>query len=234
MPVTLSTFSQGTITASGINTMFENIEKFINGGIEASDIQTDPKWVEERKIVRPNFFVTPSKKTQLVSSDVHERYIGNNLYTFVMTNDITEDFVPIPGLSATVYADLNQDESSTCFAVVHACFFCMEQEAKFADSNAGLDGTNTSRTEEQVENDDVLAATFALFVNGVEQTGTQRYLYWNYAGFAFKNHSIAAMIKLDRGMNNISVRVKAAPDGTYNFYQIMIRERNLNIEVIYR
>ena len=50
MPVTLSTFSQGTITASGINTMFENIEKFINGGIEASDIQTDPKWVEERKL----------------------------------------------------------------------------------------------------------------------------------------------------------------------------------------
>ena len=226
MPVTISTFTAGTLTASGINSMFESIEEFINGGITSSDIQSSSKWVEERKVVRPTFFITPSKKTQLVSSDVHERFTGN---------DITQDFTAIPGLSATVYADLNQDESSTCFAAVHCTFFCQEKEAIAGDANAGLaDGTDNSRTDLQVENADVLAATFALFVNGVEQTGTQRYLYWNYNGFAFKNHSIAAMITLNRGMNNISVRVKPEPDGTYDFYQIMIRERNMNIEVIYR
>ena len=236
MPVTISTFSNNTIlTASGINSMFESIEEFINGGITSSDIQSSSKWVEERKVVRPTFFITPSKKTQLVSSDVHERFTGNLLFTHIMTNDITQDFTAIPGLSATVYADLNQDESSTCFAAVHCTFFCQEKEAIAGDANAGVaDNTDNSRTDLQVENADVLAATFALSVNGVEQTGTQRYLYWNYNGFAFKNHSIAAMITLNRGMNNISVRVKPEPDGTYNFYQIMIRERNMNIEVIYR
>jgi hypothetical protein len=177
----------------------------------------------------------------LVSSDVHSRYVGNNQYTFVATDDIdNQDFIPIPGLSATIYADLNQDESSTCLAVVNACWFCLEKEAVGTSRNSGLDdGSTNSLTSTQVESDASLVATFALFVNGTEQESTRRYLYWNFDGFAFKNHSISDMVALNRGYNDVSIRVKPQIDSTTSpfdvgFYQILIRERNINIEVIYR
>ena len=237
MPISILPLASGTLTASAVNSIFQKLEDFINGGINKTDIDTSTKWCKERKIVRPEFYGSPAPKTLLTSSDLHVRYVGNNLYTFVMTNATTQDYVPIPGLSATIYADLNQDESSTCLGIVNACFFCLEKEALGTNRNSGLDdGSNNNLTHLQVETDDALAATFALFVNGSKVTGTERYLYWNYDGFAFKNHSISAMITLNRGMNDVSIRVKPAVDGSspFYFYQIMIRERNMHIEVIYR
>ena len=238
MPISILPLASGTLTASAVNSIFQKLEDFINGGIDSTDIDTSTKWCKERKVVRPEFYGSPAPKTLLASSDLHVRYVGDNLYTFVVTNDISgQDYLPIPGLSATIYADLNQEESSTCLGIVNACWFCLEKEALGTNRNSGLDdGTNNNLTHLQVENDDALAATFALYVNGVKQTGTERYLYWNYDGFAFKNHSVSAMITLNRGMNDISIRVKAEADGSspFYFYQIMIRERNMNIEVIYR
>ena len=212
------------------------MEKFINGGISSADIDTSTKWVKERQVVRPEFYGSPSPKTLLISSDLHVRHVGNNLYTFVITEDITKEYIPIPGLSATIYADLNQDEDKTCFAIVNACWFCLEKEAVGTSRNSGLDDDTplSGLTRDIVEHNNVLAATFALYVNGVKQAGTERYLYWNYDGFAFKNHSISAMISLNRGYNDVSVRLNPVPDGTYTFYQVMVRERNMNIEVIYR
>jgi hypothetical protein len=237
MPISIPTLTQGTLTASAVNSIFQKLEDYINGGIDKTDIDTSTKWCKERKIVRPEFYGSPAPKTLLTSSDLHVRYTGDNLYTFVMTNDITQDYVPIPGLSATIYADINQDEGSTCLGIVNACWFCLEKEAVGTSRNSGLDdNTTNSRTHLQVENDDALAATFALYVGETKQTGTERYLYWNYDGFAFKNHSVSAIIVLDRGMNDVSVRVKPAKNGSspFTFYQIMIRERNMHIEVIYR
>ena len=240
MPILIPTLQQGTIlTASAVNSIFQKLEDFINGGIDSTDIDTSTKWCKERKVVRPEFYGSPAPKTLLASSDLHVRYVGNNLYTFVITNDIAQDYIAIPGLSATVYADLNQDESSTCVAIVNACFFCLEKEAKSADRNSGLVHSTSAPTitnPDQIEHDDALAATFALYVNGSKVTGTERYLYWNYDGFAFKNHSISAMITLNRGMNDVSVRVKPAKNGSspFYFYQVLIRERNMHIEIIYR
>ena len=237
MPINITNLTTGTLTSGAVNDIFTQLEDFINGGIASTDIDTSSKWCKEKQVVRPEFYGSPSPKTLMVSSDLHVRHVGNNLYTFVITNDISQEYLPIPGLSATVYADLNQDESSTCFAIVNACFFCLEKEAVGTSRNSGLDdGTNANLSHVQVEADNALAATFALYVNGTKQTGTERYLYWNYDGFAFKNHSISAMITLNRGMNNVSVRVKPAADGAspFSFYQVMVRERNMHIEVIYR
>lgn len=234
MPVSIPTFS-GTLTADAVNSIFQKVEDYLNGGMDQTDLDTTKKWASERHIVRPEFYGAPAPRTLLASSDLHTRFVGQNLYTYPITNDITQNFTPIPGLSATVYADLNADEPSQCQAVVNACWFCQEQEAISNNRNSGLVGSGTTLNEDQVENNG-LCATFALFVNGIQQTGTQRYLYWNYDGFAFKNHSISAMITLSRGMNDISVRVRPEPDGSspYTFYQVMIRQRNMNIEVIYR
>tara|TARA_A100001515_G_C4563236_1_gene207287 strand:- start:101 stop:832 length:732 start_codon:yes stop_codon:yes gene_type:complete len=243
MPISIPTLTAGTLTASAVNSIFQKLEDFINGGIDSTDFDTSLKWCKERKIVRPEFYGAPSPRTLLVSSDLHTRQVSNNLYTFVITNDISQGYVPIPGLSATIYADLNQDEGETCVAIVNSCFFCLEKEAVSGNRNSGLDDNTPTAglTRDKVEHNDVLAATFALYVNDTKVSGTERYLYWNFDGFAFKNHSISAMITLNRGMNNVSVRVKAAPDvpsspgpGPYNFYQVMVRERNMHIEVIYR
>ena len=240
MPLSIPLLSSGTLTASGVNSIFTRLEEFLNGGIDKTDIDTSTKWVKERHIVRPEFYGAPSPRTLLASSDVHVRYEGDNQYTYFATNDITRDFIAIPGLSATIYADLNQDEDSTCLALVHACWFCLEKEALGSERNSGLDdGTDASLKSTEVEADDALVATFALFVNGSERPGTRRYLYWNYDGFAFKNHSVCDMITLDRGYNDVSIRVKMAPNVTsapfnVGFYQVLIRERNMHIEVIYR
>jgi len=238
MPIIIPTLTSGTLTASGVNSIFQKLEDFINGGIDKTDIDTSSKWCTERKIVRPEFYGSPAPRTLLCSSDLHSRYVGNNLYTFVVTNDITRDYIPIPGLSATIYADLNQDESSACLAVVNACWFCFEKEANSGNRNSRLAGGSYNRTVDQIESDIAEVASFKLYVNGTEIEGTERYLYINYDGFAFKNHSISAIVSLSRGMNDISVRVKTRADyhagTTSEKYQILIRERNINIEVIYR
>ena len=210
----------------------------MNGGMTSSDIDTSSKWVKERHVVKPEFYGAPAPRTLLVSSDVHDRTTLDNLKTFVITNDVTTDFIPIPGLSATIYADIDNDESATqkVVAVVNAVFFCLEKEAVGTQRNSGLtDGSPILSSSGEVESDAYLTATFALYVNGSKITGTERYLYSNYDGFAFKNHSIGAMIQLSRGMNDVSVRVKPNTDSsTRYFYQIMIRERNINIEVLYK
>ena len=248
MPLSIPTLTAGTLTADAVNDMFTKLEDFLNGGIDKTDIDTGSKWVTEKHVVRPEFYGSPAPRTLLASSDVHVRHVGNNLYTFVATDDIAGyftvadggDFIPIPGLSATIYADLNQDESSVCRAVVNACWFCLEKEAVGSSRNSGLDdGSDAGLTSVQVESDASVVALFALFVNGVEQEATRRKLYWNYDGYAFKNHSISDMITLERGMNDVSIRVKPMPDSSTSpydvgFYQVLIRERNMNIEVIYR
>ena len=237
MPISISQLTSGqALDAATFNNIFKQIEDFLNGGMAGSDLQTSSTWAKERHVVKPEFYGAPSPRTLLVSSDLHDRTILDNLKTFVITNDVTTDFIPIPGLSATIYADIDDDESSTqkANAVVNAVFFCLEKEAVGSQRNSGLtDGSPILSTTGEVEF--YLVATFALYVNGSKITGTERYLYSNYDGFAFKNHGISAMIQLSRGMNDVSVRVKPNTDSsTRYFYQIMIRERNINIEVLYK
>ena len=57
MPISLSTLSgSSTITAAALNDVFEKVEEFINGNIDASDLQTSSAWINFRQIVRPHFF----------------------------------------------------------------------------------------------------------------------------------------------------------------------------------
>ena len=244
MPVNIPALTTAaSLNASTLNDIFLLVEKFLNGGMDSTDIDTSSEWIESRHVVKPDFFGAPAPRVHLTSSDVHIRERLNNLHTFVVTNDMSNGFIPIPGLSASFYVDLNADEADTCFGIVNASFFCLEKEAVSADRNSPLLRTTAGTfLHLDYESSSYLAGVFALFVNGSEISGTRRNIYANYDGFAFKNHSISAMIELSKGMNDVSIRIKPSPDAKPGasggnkvyFYQIMIRERNMNIEVLYR
>tara|TARA_R100001591_G_scaffold21106_1_gene30151 strand:- start:2090 stop:2827 length:738 start_codon:yes stop_codon:yes gene_type:complete len=245
MPVNIPALTTAaSLNAATLNDIFLLVEKFLNGGMDSTDIDTSSEWIESRHVVKPDFFGAPAPRVHLTSSDVHIRERLNNLHTFVVTNDMSNGFIPIPGLSASFYVDLNADEADTCFAIVNANFFCLEKEAVSGDRNSGLvdDSPNGDFDPDDYESSSYLAGIFALFVNGSEISSTRRNIYANYDGFAFKNHSISAMIELSKGMNDVSIRIKPSPDeqpasagnNKVYFYQIMIRERNMNIEVLYR
>jgi|TARA_R100001082_G_scaffold111204_2_gene94054 hypothetical protein len=236
MPVTIPIITSGsTISTTTVNDTFQLVEDFVNGGITASDIDTSEEWVKERHVVQPEFYGAPAPRTLMVSSDVHTRSVQDLDSLFVITNQQTLNFMPIPGLSATIYVDIDNDESSsTVVAIVNACFQCLEDTSLLSATNTTLRGGSEIITGAAIEGSSYMGAKYSLWVNDTEISNTRRFLYSNYGAFAQKNHTISAMVELNRGLNNISVRVQPSEDDTAYFYQIHTKERNLTIEVLYR
>ena len=250
MSISISTIpANDPITTSILNDVFELIEEFINGDLEASDLQTSTAWVNFLQVVRPNFYGSPSPRAEMVSGDVYHREQFDKGYSFVVANDFVKNPVPIPVLSATIHCPIETEDpnSGSLLALFHANFFCFENYMYPEASNAPLTGTTTETAldDSDVENTRVLAAYYELYVNGVAQTGTKRHLYWNFGNLAAKNHSISAMIQLNSGINDISIRVLPVVDngdkvawanGTNEiaFYQIFTQVRNMVIDVMYR
>lgn len=247
MSISLSTIpANDPITPAILNDMFEKVEEFINGEIEAADLQTSTAWVNFLQVVRPNFFGSPSPRAEMVSGDVYHREEFDKGYSFVVANDFVKNPIPVPVLSATVHCP-KEAEDPSLLAIFHANFFCFENYMYPLSSNAPLTSTSTENELEDVdvENLDVLAAYYELYVNGVAQPGTRRNLYWNFGNLAVKNHSISALVSLNGGINDISIRVYPFVDdgGTTNspfstqeiaFYQIFTQVRNMVIDVMYR
>ena len=63
MPISIPLLTQGVLTASGVNSIFQNLEEFLNGGIEKTDMDTSSKWVKERHIVKPEFYGSPTPRS---------------------------------------------------------------------------------------------------------------------------------------------------------------------------
>ena len=235
MPVFIPTITSGSsISTTTINEAFKLVEEFVNGGITDADIDTSKKWVTERHVVQPEFYGAPAPRTLMVSSDVHTRNIQDLDRLFVMTNEQSLHFMPIPGLSATVYVDIDNDETfSSVVAIVNASFHCLEDPSLSSATNTTLVGSELI-SGAAIEGSSFVAAKYSLWVNDTEISNTRRFLHSNYGAFAQKNHTISAMVELNRGLNNISVRVQPQEDDTASFYQIHTKERNLTIEVLYR
>ena len=137
MPVFIPTITPNTtISTTTLNEMFKLVEEFVNGGITDADIDTSKKWISERHVVQPEFFGAPAPRTLMVSSDVHTRNIQDLDRLFVMTNEQSLHFMPIPGLSATVYVDIDNDETfSSVVAIVNASFHCLEDTSILSATN---------------------------------------------------------------------------------------------------
>lgn len=150
-----STFTSGdVITAESVLDRLDGIEKFVNGGIEASDFSTDA-WVQTEHIVKPEFYASADSRFQGVSSDVHYRRVPQSLQKFdLFTEDMgAGDYFPIPSLSTSFYCD------RSAVLDVYASFWVYEQGGEDTDDKG---------------DDNTRAALVKLFVDGVKQDSTQR------------------------------------------------------------
>ena len=177
-----------------------------------------------------------------------------------------ETFLPIPGLAVSFHVDVQEYDvtfpgtraqiSPTDFpalgktdraeAIIHSHFFCKERHWFSGHENSGItDGTVIELDASQsVEGDVGMCAQFALFhqregSDPVEIRGTRRHQHWNFSGFAFKNHSISAMIpNLKKGIHHIYVGIMVTRDSetapVQIINQVIVGARNMHIELIYR
>jgi len=265
---TIPLIAPGTvITAEVLNNIFHKCEEFLNGGIRTTDLQVHSTasgynphhpdlqgWCKPRHIVKPEFYASPAPKVQMATADVHYRQALESRDHAVYTNDIGDnEFIPIPGLSATFHVDILEVDQIYVSVVVYANFFATEREVYAGLENSGitdgsavaLDAGKTTNVPASIEGEKGICAIFALFhqPEGGEPEeigGTRRYQHWNFSGFGHKNHSISAMIpELTKGTHSVYVGVKMTVDGTNpesqeNFWQTVVGARNMHVEVIYR
>jgi len=148
-------------------------------------------------------------------------------------------FVAIPDLSVTAYCHQDRDDSNTFRGVVHACFECFEEPpAKIVEHSGIFDNSPFPRetnqsvgqfksglTDFEIETHRCIAGLFQLFVNGEPVKGTIRPIFWNYGGaYAHKTHAIVAKVNLQKGMNDISVRIAPNCDSVINKKQVTFLE----------
>tara|TARA_A100001515_G_scaffold37288_1_gene29334 strand:- start:874 stop:1674 length:801 start_codon:yes stop_codon:yes gene_type:complete len=227
MPVSISQLVSGTtITPQSINDVFQQVQDFLNGGIEKSDIvSTGSTLISPREITKPEFYGAPAPRVELVSGDVHYRSREPLTETLVIHNEMTTRFVPIPGLSASIFVN-PESTNEKCQAILTATFSAVEgflniKSSELQKRNNGS-GTPSQLDHGVHEEEESICAEFAAFVNGTQIPGTLRYLhssfgvdrvtYNNQFDFTYKQVSISCIVTLNKGSNNVSIRVKPRPD----------------------
>ena len=244
MSISISTISSGAaLTPAILNDVFQKVEEFINGELAVADLQTSSAWVSLQEVVIPEFYGSPTPRATMPSTDVYIREQFDKTYSFISTNTVAKEPIPIPALSATIHVPVETEDPGSMLAFFHCNFSCFESFVQRGTGNAPLNLLVNYLTDTEIENAGQLAAYYELYVNGVRQVGTRRDLYWNFGNIAAKNHSISAMIPLNKGINNVSIRLLPLVDSTaqtstktkdIKFYQIFTQTRNMIIDVMYR
>jgi len=234
MPVAITTLATGeALTASRMNGIFNDVQNYLNGNIDASDISSTAN-ITEREIVKPEFYGSPAPRALLATSDVHFRRELDYTRTQIYTNQMALDFVPIPGLSASFYCE------SACNAILTATFQAKER-LLFPGTSADR-SDKTSSFYLTLERQAYIAAQFKAFVNGTAINGTKRVIYSSQKepasaieDLAVKNLSISCMVDLVAGLNDVSIRVKPSADGSGSgdeFFHIYVAFRQMHIEAL--
>ena len=94
--------SADVITQADFNTRTEDIENYVNGGIEGLDIDKT-KWLDTKHVRSPAFYGSPAPRGEFVSGDVHYRRGARNEDQFLMWDTISTKFEPIFGLASTIH-----------------------------------------------------------------------------------------------------------------------------------
>jgi len=104
MSLTLTTVVDGTLlTAAAVEDYIAKIERYVDEGVANADLDTAP-WVNSVHIFKPEFYGSPSPRTQLVSGMAHYFRKSDSLYTVAAFHYELgrETFVHIPGLQASL------------------------------------------------------------------------------------------------------------------------------------
>ena len=191
--------SADVITQADFNTRTEDIENYVNGGIEGLDIDKT-KWLDTKHVRSPAFYGSPAPRGEFVSGDVHYRRGARNEDQFLMWDTISTKFEPIFGLASTIHVTRHESIPSTfAYAHIHANFFV----AEINNGSSGLSGVDDFETFE--------AAEFKLYVDGHAQPGTTRKVYVSTTEEvvqARKNICISSMKSLSPGVHDVYVAVR--------------------------
>jgi hypothetical protein len=222
MPLSIPQFNTGDkINASDVKDRLQRLESFLNGKITSSDLQSTLAWVDSDLIVRPEFYASPAPRMQGTTADVHHRRVSNNLVdSVIFFEELSNDYIPIPGLSASFHVADSAQLSVLC---------------SFMTFEIGASDVASSVTGETNK-----VARLRLFVDGTGIRSTQRIVFANNDGrkYSRKQHSICYhhTAALSAGNHSVSVRMKVIGDGgsSRTFKKIHVAARNLVTNIQYR
>lgn len=162
MGISLTTFTDGTtVSASAIRDIIQTIEDYVNTGITQSDLGSPGAWVDYSHVYKPDFYGSPSPRTEFQSGDVYYRFAaeGRDNYAIFHADPAVDVWLPVQGLCATVR---HPPGASSDFLVM-ASFW--------AFTVAGSTGGPVTDSFMQ------RSARFALFLNDIQIPGTTREIY---------------------------------------------------------
>jgi hypothetical protein len=207
-----------TILASDIRSKINEIETFVNEGIVQGDLKTSTPWVNTTLVYGPEFYGSPSPRTEMVSGDTWQRFTPRGRENFAIYHgDLTVDtFIPVHGLSATVRNP--RDSSVEAFVMM----------AVYAYSQ-GTESGAYSPYEKR-------AARLRLQRNDAVVTGTLRKIYAQGSVAArvegAENYSLIAKTTLSPGTHQMSVRISVDdPPAGPDWKHVFLAARSLVIDV---
>jgi len=242
MPTNLNKVTTGSvISASEFKSNDAEVEKFLNGGMIATDLDGS-QWVKTNHIRPPNFFGSPAPRTELVSSDVHYRHRHSSLeQEFSGWKDVSlENMIPVEGMSATMHVTPKEPGANP---VAHIMANCYARELSFGQGSDW--GRSTSSQDTQVAYNKYNFATFYMFVQAedeepwlVPHTGRRI-----YAGSSESERSRPtspqnlcwqAKVKLQHGINHVWIGVMIQHESVSTIgKRLLISNRNLIADVHY-
>jgi hypothetical protein len=231
MPIILTDFNNGdVVNAPDIEQRLRSVEKFVNGGTSVSDFASS--WISTDLIVRPEFYGAPAPRMNGVSVDVHHREKPNNIEDAVIFfEDLSDVFIPIPGLAMTFHLP------QAARIYVMCTFNTFEVGAHYKSRSPST----------YLENK--LVSTYRMFIDdsGIQSTDREAYANTDGSGsssaaagtdrLSRKQHSMLYhhTSTLAKGTHSVCVKMKINGDtnDTRKFGKIFVTRRNLIINAQY-
>lgn len=231
MPITLTDFNNGdVVNASDIEQRIDSLEKFVNGRTSVGDFASS--WISTDLIVRPEFYGAPAPRMHGVSADVHHRDTRNNIENAVIFfEDLSDVFIPIPGLALTFHLP----EAARIY--IMCSFNTFEVGAHYAARSPSTVFENK------------LVSTYRMFIDddGIQSTDREAYANTDGSGsssakaktdrLSRKQHSILYhhTSTLAKGTHSVCVKMKINGDtnDTRKFGKIFVTRRNLIVNAQY-
>jgi len=252
-------FSSGDVlTASDITSRFQELQRFVNGGIKTSDVKTSATWVESQHIFKPEFYGSPSPRFEAVSGDVYYKHRQANKLNRYYRHEHSGSLVqpsgsysgggsdaavwhPIEGMSSTIHVT-----EATVTAIAVGTFYAWESggEIPVREHAVPVDLSN-ERGFFAAQNAGKVCAEFKLFVDtddgaGPQPVGSTLRRIYQRAGGRYNcrrmQHSFLWTGTLTRGVNKLSYRswYRLLAEDDESARHVYVDARNFIVDVHYK